>query len=373
MLARYNLGVILREKEAWAEAQAQFEQVLAADPQNAQVLNNLGIVAQHQNRPADAIKYYERAIALQPDFANAHFNLGMHRLSWGDFVQGFRECEWRWQTEEFTPFECPHPRWQGETIHDKILLVHTEQGSGDAIQFVRFIPQLAKRCRGILLVCTPELMPLFATVPGIDKLLPPGEIALNDFQVFVPLMSLPYCLGITLENLPKTVPYLDTTTPEVIYLPRDRVYKVGIVWGGSPTQKNDHNRSCRLADFLPVLRVPHIQFYSLQVGDRAAELNALPHDITVKDLRPLIQNYGDTANLIKQLDLVISVDTSVAHLAGAMGRPVWTLLCADPDWRWLRGYDTSPWYPTMRLFQQTKLQDWSGVMAQVAAELAALH
>ncbi|MGB0563549.1 MAG: tetratricopeptide repeat protein, partial [Spirulinaceae cyanobacterium] len=368
MLARYNLGVILRERDAWEEAQEQFKQVLAVEPENPKVLNNLAIVAQHQGETEAAIAHYERAIALDPDFASAHFNYGMLLLNMGEYERGFRECEWRWQTEEFVPFDCPHPRWDGRDIRDQTILVHTEQGSGDAIQFIRFIPQLAERCQGILLVCIPELMPLFQTVPGITKLLPPGTLSLNDFQTFAPLMSLPYCLGTTMNNLPRQVPYLDTTTPETIYLPREG-FKVGIVWGGSPTQKNDHNRSARLADFLPLLEIPQVQFYSLQVGDRASELQQLPVNLTVKDLRPLIQDYGDTANLIKQLDLVITVDTSVAHLAGAMGRPVWTLLCADPDWRWLQGRDDTPWYPTMRLFGQEQPQDWTLVMTQVARAL----
>ncbi|NEO88278.1 MAG: TIGR03032 family protein [Spirulina sp. SIO3F2] len=319
MLARYNLGVILRERDEWGEAREQFEQVQVLEPENPKVLNNLAIVAQHQGETEAAVQWYEKAIALDPNFASAHFNFGMLLLNIGEYERGFRECEWRWQTEEFVPFDCPHPRWDGRDIRDQTILVHTEQGSGDAIQFIRFIPQLAERCKGVILVCIPELMPLFKTVPGITKLLPPGNLSLNDFQTFVPLMSLPYCLSTTLNSLPNTVPYLDTTTPETIYLPREG-FKVGIVWGGSPTQKNDHNRSAKLKDFLPVLSTPQVQFYSLQVGDRAAELQDLPVNLTVKDLRPLIQDYGDTANLIKQLDLVITVDTSVAHLAGAMGR-----------------------------------------------------
>lgn len=368
MLARYNLGVILRERNEWKEAQEQFEVVLEVDANNAKVHNNLAITLQHQEQTQDAIASYEKAIAIDPDFASAHFNLGMLLLNLGDYERGFRECEWRWQTEEFTPFDCPHPRWDGRDIRYKTILIHTEQGSGDAIQFVRFIPELAKRCNGIILVCVKELMPLFRTVPGITKILPPGNLALNDFQTFAPLMSLPYCLGTKLKTLPNKVPYLDTTTPEIIYLPQGG-YKVGIVWGGSPTQQNDVNRSARLVDFLPLLQTPQVSFFSLQVGDRAAELQDLPYDVTVKDLRPLIQDYGDTANLIKQLDLVITVDTSVAHLAGAMGRPVWTLLCFDPDWRWLKDRTDSPWYPTMRLFQQTQPQDWSTVIADVVQAL----
>jgi uncharacterized protein (TIGR03032 family) len=377
-LARYNLGVIYRQMERWEEAEAEFKQVVATDPNNAAVYNNLGIVAQHQGRFQDAVRDYQQAIALQADFATAHFNYGMLLLSLGDLKQGFAESEWRWQTEEFTPFDCPHPRWNGEDITGKTLLIHTEQGAGDAIQFCRFIPLAAERCAQILLVCMPELMPLFRTVPGIATLLPPGQLSLNDFQVFVPLMSLPYCLGTTLDTLPNAVPYLDVERSPTMQLLGEGL-KVGIVWGGSPTHKHDHHRSTRLAAWLPILTLPGVTFFSLQKGERSAELGQLPDGVTVQDLGPQIRDFGDTANFLKQLDLVITVDTSVAHLAGALGLKVWVLLCADPDWRWLRDREAdglpsrldSPWYPTMNLFRQAELDQWEPVMIEVRAMLQA--
>jgi hypothetical protein len=261
--------------------------------------------------------------------------------------------------------------------------VHTEQGSGDAIQFVRYLPIVKRRCRRLVLVCIPDLMPLFATVEGIDKLLPPGEIALSEFDVYLPLMSLPRVLGTTLETIPGDVPYLVSNgfcngfngwvvggaTAENEEEEEEERQKVGIVWAGSPTHKSDRNRSCQLRDFLPVLRVPGIRFYSLQVGDRSSDLTRLPPEITVEDLSPQIKNYCDTAAIVSQLDLIISVDTSVAHLAGALAKPVWTLLCYNPDWRWMLEREDTPWYPTMRLFRQSQPGDWEGVFRQVEREL----
>ncbi|WP_204104378.1 MULTISPECIES: TIGR03032 family protein [Spirulina sp. CCY15215] len=380
--ARYNLGVIYREQEKWQQAEFYLNRVIEAQPDNAEAYNNLGIISHNQKQLDRAVFNYEKAIQLKPNFATAHFNLGMTLLQAGQFYRGWKECEWRWQTDEFTPFACPHPKWDGSDISQKTILIHTEQGSGDAIQFIRYIPFLAQRCRGIILVCIPDLIPLFETVEGISKILPPGDIPLLEFQVYAPLMSLPHLLGTSLTNIPDRTPYLGRKEWEnegkLLSHPVGKMnetslqLKVGIVWSGSPTHKNDRNRSCQLEDFLPVLQTEGVAFYSLQKGTRSPDLAKLPPEITVLDLSPQLTDYEATAKLILQLDLVISIDTSVAHLTGALGKPIWAVLCYAPDWRWMLDRPDSPWYPTMRLFRQTKPKNWTQVFKNLGRSLSQL-
>ena len=372
--ARYNLGVIYREQEKWQQAEFYLNRVIEKQPDNAEAYNNLGIIYHNQKQLDRAIFNYDKAIQLNPNFATAHFNLGMTLLQAGEFSRGWKECEWRWQTDEFTPFVCPHPLWDGSDINNKTILIHTEQGSGDAIQFIRYLPLLAQRCQNIILVCIDDLAPLLATVEGIGKILPPGDIPLSEFQVYAPLMSLPHLLEKTVTTIPDRVPYLGEETWKkegklLLNSPSSSKIKVGIVWAGSPTHKNDRNRSCQLEDFLPVLKTKGVDFYSLQKGARSQDLAKLPPEITVFDLAPQLTDYKATATLILQLDLVISIDTSVAHLTGALGKPIWTVLCYAPDWRWMLDRSDNPWYPTMRLFRQLKPKDWSGVFKNLARSL----
>ena len=366
--AKYNLGVSFGDNQQYDAAIKVLQEVITTEPDNADARNSIAYAYSQRGELEAAIQHYEKAIDLDGSFAKAHFNLGMTLLKKGKFQRGFEECEWRWKTADFTPFKSPHPQWKGEDIRHKTLLVHTEQGAGDAIQFIRYLPLVAKHCQRIILVCTPELIPIFQNVPGIDKLMPPGELQLSEFDVYVPLMSLPYILGTTLETIPADIPYLKITNTNSINI-SDTKYKVGIVWGGSPTHKNDHNRSCKLTDFLPILQVSGVKFYSLQKGERTSELRELSPNIQIEDMSFQLNNYAETAAVINQLDLVITVDTSVAHLAGALGKPVWTLLCFNPDWRWLQEGENTPWYPTMRLFRQSALREWQEVVEKVQAEL----
>ena len=374
--ARFNLGVALGDTGQYAAAEACLHQVIQAEPERAEAHNSLGYVASRQRRPWQAITCYERAIALHPDYAQAHFNLGLTLLQLGDYPGGFAEYEWRWQTGQFPPFQCPHPKWDGRPIPQQTLLIHTEQGAGDTIQFARYLPLAAQRCGKLLLVCRADLMPLCATLPGIAQLREPGSINVAEFDTYLPLLSLPHVLGTTLATIPAAVPYLDVaalrrrTAP--LALPGSAPSagpRVGLVWAGSPTYKHDRQRSCALQEFLPVLQTPGIAFYSLQKGERDRELAQLPPGICVQDLAPCLHDYGATALLIDQFDLVITVDTSVAHLAGALGKPVWVLLSHVPDWRWGLEGETTPWYPTMRLFRQARLGDWAEVMQRVAQAL----
>ncbi len=401
-----NRGAALLDEDRVDEAIAHIERARTLAPDRAVVYNNLGNAANAQNRLHDAVEQYEKAIKLNPDLADAHLNLGMTLLKLGDLPRGFREFEWRWQTRQFTPFMPPHPRWDGSPMPGKTLLVHTEQGAGDAMQFARFLA-LAKAKVGRLLLIVPEpLQALFGTVDGVDEIRGPGTIAEQSFDVHIPLLSLPTVLGTRLDTIPNKIPYLgvptdrvnglDATIPHDATRPllsddqgrmskgntssperRPRSYvegqhalRIGIAWAGSPTQGNDRNRSASLADFAPLFDLPGIAWYSLQVGEKGAELDEWSGEVRIEDLRPVIKDWGDTAAIVSQLDLVISVDTGVVHLGGALGKSVWVLLCHAPDWRWLLDRSDSPWYPKARLFRQRHAKDWAGVMGRVKEELA---
>ncbi|MEG4444008.1 TIGR03032 family protein [Microcoleus sp. AT9_B5] len=372
LMARYNLGVVYLEQEQWKEAILELEQVIATNPNHAEAYNNLGIISQHEHRLNEAIEYYQKAIANRYQFPDAHFNLGMALLQMGEYTQGFAESEWRWQTNNFTPFICPQPLWDGSDLNGKTILIHTEQGSGDAIQFIRYIPLIAERNCRIILVCIPDLMPLFATIPHIDKMIPPGDIATSEFDVYAPLMSLPHILGTTLDTIPAQIPYLEPREENsvfpILHSSQSNKLKLGIVWCGSPTHKNDRHRSCELDDFAPIMNIKTIDFFNLQKVAIPTDREKL-REFNVCDLSYYLRDYGDTARAIAQLDLVITVDTSVAHLAGALGKPVWTLLCYSPDWRWMLERSDTPWYPTMRLFRQSKPRDWVEVFNRVAEAL----
>jgi TPR repeat/Glycosyltransferase family 9 (heptosyltransferase) len=379
-IARYNLGAVYLDQDRVDEAAVHLQYAITAGPDRAGAYNKLGIVCQRQHRFVEAIAHYRTAVRLRPQFPGARFNLGMALLQVGQYAEGFRESEWRWQTETFEPFKCPHPRWQGEHVPDKTILIHTEQGSGDAIQFIRFVPLAARRCRSILLVCIADLAPIFAPVPGVSSIMQAGTIPGSAFDMYLPLLSLPHALGTTLETVPNTVPYI--AVPEASRKRFDELFasqgfaddgglKVGFAWAGSPTQANDAKRSCTLGHFEPLLRTPAVAFFSLQKRRTDAEQTRLA-ELGVHDLAPHLNDFGDTAAAIDRLDLVISVDTSVVHLAGALGKPVWNLLFYNADWRWLLERADSSWYPTMRLIRQAGPGDWASVFAQATRELREL-
>jgi hypothetical protein len=336
--ARYNLGVALGDAEEYEEAMTCLEAVVETEPERPETYNSLGYLTNRQRRPLDAIVHYERAIELRPDYAEAHFNLGMTLLQLGDYRRGFSEYEWRWETGQFTPFACPHPKWDGGPILNKALLIHTEQGAGDAIQFARYLTLAAERW--------PEIDPRLSSGSDAAVFDDPGHRRAArgrhhpglGVRHYCPLLSLPLVFGTTLETIPDSIPYLDIATlqrrktPSI--LPAGTRPKIGIVWAGSPTYRNDRHRSIALSELLPILRLPDFDFYSLQKGERCRDLLGLPPNCRVQDLDPSLADFGDTALVIDALDLVITVDTAVAHLAGALAKPLWTLLPEVPDWRW---------------------------------------
>ena len=377
--ALHNLGTALHQSGYPDEAIAKYREVLTLKPDYVDAYNNLGNALYEKGELSEAIASYSQAIALDPENVEGHFARSLTLLHAKDFPRGFIEYEWRWQLPHRTLPPFPQPLWDGSSLEGKTILVHTEQGMGDSIQFIRYIPQLAQKGAKIIVGCGPALTRLFATVAGIDRIVRVVEGRLH-FDVHSPLMSLPRLVGTTFDTIPAEVPYLGQGLPVDAHLKLNadnKVLNVGIVWqagtfGESKLQSSQRQRSCDLSYFQSVLDIQGIKLYSLQKEPAVTDKQKLA-SADILDLSDRLTDFADTAIIISQLDLVITVDTSVAHLAGAMGKPVWVLLPFAPDWRWTLNREDSPWYPTMRLFRQTKGGDWLGVFERVKTALSHLN
>ncbi|MDD2898666.1 MAG: tetratricopeptide repeat protein [Desulfuromonadaceae bacterium] len=372
---QHSMGVVLQLQGRPVEAIGYFKAAIAEDPDFVQALYNLANALVQSGRPQEAIGSVREIIRLDPAHADAHWLLGMLLLLQGEYSEGWKEYEWRWQAERFLAGlpDLGRPLWDGSPLGGKTLLIQMEQGRGDILQFVRFAPlAAAKGCR-VVVSAVPELVSLLSTADGVSQAVDQYE-QLPDFDAYIPAMSLPLVLGITLESLPSQIPYLhpDPRLVEIFRrkMPADGLFRVGLVWQGATENRDNHNRSCALTEFLPLLELEGVVFYSLQIGDGSEQLKNLSGNIKVIDLTNHIHDFADTAALIDNLDLVISVCTSVAHLSGAIGKPVWTLLHFASDWRWLLERSDSPWYPSMTLIRQTAPGDWAGVIARVTQDLA---
>ena len=400
-----NLGLALSRMKRYEQAVDHYQRSLAIEPDVPEVHTNLGAALLALSRPADAAAAHRRACALRPDWPAAMsnlaialaqvgqsdealalheavlrhdpndptslFNRGVIRLSRGDFAGGWRDYEARFRVPELKAQRTfPQPRWNGEDIAGRTLLVHAEQGLGDTIQFVRYVPHLIARGARVVVLCDALLARLLRhSFPGVT-VVAPGE-PLPPFDLHVPAMSLPFAFGTTLDTVPSESPYLRVPSEcarRIAGVIRDDGFRVGLVWSGNPDHYNDRNRSIRLGkllQFLPTL--PGLRLYGLQKGPAAEQVASVPSPVT--DLAPHLTDLADSAATITMLDLVICVDTSIAHLAGALGANVWTLLPEPADFRWMSGREDSPWYPTMRLFRQRSAGDWDEVLQRVGAEL----
>ncbi len=366
----HQLGLCLVDAEQWTEAVEQLSNVVDTQTDNAEAMNSLGLAHSRLGDLPRAIEWFDKSIATDNQFALAHFNRGLVLLKQGKYAEGWPGYDWRWQTPQFVPFQCNQPQWQGEDISDKRLLVHSEQGNGDHIQFMRFLPLVAKRCKELIYVGPERLAPLAAELEGVAESRVPGQIPADRFDVYCPLMSLPRWLGITLDNLPAPERYL-TIPDQAVVSKLKGDFKVGICWQGSPTQKDDKHRSMALADLTSLFAIEGIRFFSLQMPLSVDDAELLKqHDIT--NLEPELPGYARTGALVDQLDAVVSVCTATAHLAAALGKPTAVLLSKDPDWRWLERGDTSPWYPSVKLFRQTKAGQWSEAVSHAADWLKSL-
>jgi len=376
--AHYNLGNALRAQEKLDDASACYRRALELMPNRAEAHNNLGNALFGLLKLDEAEKHFNEAIRLQPEYDDAHLLRAMLYLLRGDFERGWKEYEWRWQTEKFAAGRrnFTQPRWDGRPLSGRTILLHAEQGLGDTLHFIRYVRLIAAQCGGSVVVeCQPLLKRLLQASLGQVPVIGKGE-PLPSFDVHCPLLSLPLACGTTMQNIPQHVPYLHADTNSSAHW-RNRLgdeaglLKVGVVWAGNKSNKNDHNRSISLQTLAPLGGVPRVRFYSLQKGEQAQQASEPPAGIPLIDWTNELHDFADTAALVANLDLVISVDTAVAHLAGALGRPVWTLLPFAPDWRWLLDREDSPWYPTMRLFRQPAPGDWPGVITSVADALEA--
>ena len=380
--AHTNLGDLFIKLGQPEQAEASLQQAARLQPQNADYQFNLATFYKEQLNLGKANQYYEQAIRLKPEYAAAHWNKSCVLLLSGNFPEGWQEHRWRFQNQyEIKRFQLPvfsQPRWQGESLEGKRILVYREQGIGDTLQFVRYLPLVKARGAYTIFACQQSLLDLLEDVSGIDnlQLFSEGLATEVDFDYHCPLLDLPDIFGTTLETIPAEIPYIGVDPQRKRYwqakLAADNRVKVGLVWAGNPNHNNDRNRSCPLELFAPLMQVSDITFYSLQKGADGEQVNKLPPGMSLIDYTDELHDFADTAAFIEQLDLVISVDTSVAHLAGAMGKPVWTLLPYVPDWRWMLQREDSPWYPTMRLFRQTAKGEWGPVFQRLVDALVRL-
>ena len=371
--AHNNLGVVLKAQERLEEAVASFQQALEANPNYAEAYNNLGIARKAQGKLDEAMGYFQQALQIRPHYAEGHFNFSLTRLLMGDCKQGWPEYEWRWKCE-LSPRQFSQPMWDGGSpLAGRTILLHAEQGLGDTIQFIRYAPLVKAPDNIVIVECHESLIRLLDNCPGIDRLVAQG-CPLPHFDLHTPLMSLPRIFQTDWDSIPADIPYLqspETDRPEIaaILNAHGGKQRIGVVWAGNPSHQNDHNRSCSPSYFRPLAQLPDVALFSIQKGGCSAEMLNASTEIPATDLSRFLEDFADTASAVMALDLVITVDTAAAHLAGALGKPVWVLLPFAPDWRWLLEREDSPWYPTMRLFRQKSLGDWQETFERVAAAL----
>ena len=382
----YNRGVALLTLGRYAEAAEANDRALAIAPEYATAWLNRGKALMQLNRFDEAITGFSEALKIRKDFADAHFNNALALLTRGDYARGFQEYEWRWRRTGMPAQKSRgKPLWLGEyPLARKTVLLHAEQGLGDTIQFARYVPVIAANGAKVVLEVQAELKELMRRLDGVAAVIARGEEA-PPFDVHCPLGSLPLALHTELAAVPAQIPYLSANEAQVAKwsarldaLPRPRV---AIAWAGNPGHDNDRNRSIpftRLAPLFATSIIPPPQagegrvgasFVSIQRELRSEDAAPLAAETRVAHIGDELEDFGDTAAVLALCDLVIAVDTAAAHLAGAMGRPVWVLVPFAPDWRWTRDGETTPWYPTTRLFRQISPGDWGGVIARVAEEL----
>ncbi len=373
-------AAVRRLGRSWMEeALAHFQAAAAIAPEFASAELNLGFCLAAKGQFAQALEHYRRALAIDPSFAEAHFNSALALLAQGRFAEGWTEYEWRWRRSDVPRKpEFDRPEWDGSPLEGRTILLYTEQGYGDSIQFVRYASVLASRGARVVVLAQPALRDLLQTVPGVARVAALGE-PLPAFDCHFPLLSLPLALTTTLASVPQLVPYLaadpratEKWRAELAGVDRawGRAIKVGLAWASEPRNQIAPMKSVNFDQLAALRSVAGVRFYSLQLGQAARQASEPTAPIEVTDLSGRIASFADTAAIIANLDLVISIDTAVAHLAGAMGKPTWTLLQHTPDWRWHPIGETSLWYPTMRLYRQASAGDWQSVMARVAADLA---
>ncbi len=366
-----NLGLLMASRGNLDEAVELFHRAIKLMPQGADLWFNLAETLHARLSLDEAREAYDQAIALRQDFAIAHLHKGMAWLREGHFRKGWEEYEWRWRAEGFPNTPAPGIPWDGSPLNGADIFLTAEQGLGDILQFVRYAALVSDRGGRVILQVPQSMTRLMKTVPGVARVIPTTQ-PLGGGPVHAPLMSLPHLFGTTLDTIPANIPYMKVDDEDAAIW-RSRIgsdgLKAGVVWRGNIDHRNDANRSGTLSMMAPLADLPGVRLFCLQkdppVGDR-------PLPDTMMDLGPKLNDFAQTAAAVSCLDLIISVDTAVAHLAGALGKPVWLLLPHSPDWRWLLDRKDSPWYPSMRLYRQSRRGGWGPVMDQVCMDLTDL-
>jgi hypothetical protein len=373
-----NRALALAMLGRYDEAFASYDKALEIDPNFVEAYVNRGNAFGSQLRTERALADYLKALAIKPDRVEAIWNASLAQLTLGNFREGWKNYEIRWRKEETEPHRrsFTQPLWLGEEdVAGRTILLHPEQGLGDTFQFVRYAPLLARRGARVILEVQPSQKSLLADVAGISGIYGRGE-NLPDFDLQCPMMSLPLAFGTELATIPAEIPYIPVPADRVpkwrARLGESRALRVGITWAGSANHTNNRNRSIALSRFAALFGTPNVQFVTLQKELAPGDADILRRHPEVIHMGEELSDFADTAALISLLDLVVSVDTSVVHLAGAIGQPFWLLVPFAPDFRWLLAREDSPWYPTARLFRQSAINDWEGVFARVRSELERL-
>jgi tetratricopeptide (TPR) repeat protein len=376
----FNRALALENLDRFEEAAEVYHQSIKSNPSAALVYINLGSLLQRMGQSSKAMEWFDKALKISPQISLAHLDRAVILLLQGNLAEGWKEYDWRWRCPErhppMRPF--PQPLWRDQDVSGKTVFLHAEQGLGDAVQFIRYAPMVKARGAKVIVEVQPELVNLARTVEGIDQVIGRDE-PLPQFDLHAPLMDLPMIFGTVLRNVPAQIPYFHSD-PQKVQAWAQRLaadepngrpkLRVGLVWAGRPTHPYDKTRTIKLAQYAPLAALSgSVSFISLQKGAGVEQLKSPPPGLVLRDYADELNDFTDTAALLENLDLLITVDTSVAHVAGALGRPVWVLVGISPDWRWLERRENSPWYPTLRLFRQQKRLDWSKPIEKMASEL----
>lgn len=370
--AHYNRANLLVRMYRLNDAEHSFRRAMELAPADWQAPNNLGNILQLQGRLDEAAVAFELALRLQPRAAEVHRNRALLRLLTGDYAAGWPEYEWRFRMAGAGKLPAHRPPWRGESLAGRTILLVAEQGLGDTLQFIRYSAPLSAKGARVLVDVPPKMYALLRTVPGVTGV---GGADLSDYDCFAPLLSLPALFGTTLETIPWSGAYLKADTCRIESwrqkLAAQPGYKIGIAWQGNPDFPGDHYRSAPLAMFAPLAALPDVTLVSLQKGPGSEQVRTAGFRVVeLRDFDTGADAFADAAAVIQSLDLVLTSDTAIAHLAGALAAPCWLALQFSANWRWLTGRDDSPWYPSLRLFRQRQFHEWADVFARMTAELA---
>jgi len=369
----YNYANALQQEYRFAEAVPLFERAIERLPGYVDAYCNLASAYQSLGNAPKAVNLLRQALKDEPDSVDLHWNLSLALLQSGQYQEGWAEYEWRWETPTFADFrrEFDKPQWDGGDLDGQTILIHAEQGFGDGVQFIRYAPLVAAKGGRVIVECRAQLNRLFTSLDGVAQVIDLGA-DLPEYDVHAPVMSLPFLFKTAVDTIPAAIPYLKVPS-ETALAPEDlngEGLKVGLVWAGSPTRRDNLKRSCPMAALADLISIPGATFYSLQVGPFEAQLDELPEDAKVVNLAPNLKDFADTAAALDSMDVLVSVDTGVLHLAGALGKPVLAMMSQPTGFLWMDERTDSPWYPTARLFRQQTIGEWGDVIDGVKGALA---